>query len=134
MKTESSAPSEDSLRSKRRSFLAGLVATGLLYATPVLLCVNEAEAHSRPSHRRRSRYTRGSHYSRRSRYSKRSRRSRPSRRHSRPSRNYDYRDRYDDRYDGRYDGRYNEGWHREAGDRLRDTFNDALGGFRPDRY
>ena len=62
------------------------------------------------------------------------RRSRPSRRHSRPSRNYDYRDRYDDRYDGRYDGRYNEGWHREAGDRLRDTFNDALGGFRPDRY
>lgn len=62
MKTESSAPSEDSLRSKRRSFLAGLVATGLLYATPVLLCVNEAEAHSRPSHRRRSRYTRGSHY------------------------------------------------------------------------
>ena len=46
----------------------------------------------------------------------------------------DYRDRYDDRYDGRYDGRYNEGWHREAGDRLRDTFNDALGGFRPDRY
>ena len=54
MKTESSAPSEDSLRSKRRSFLAGLVATGLLYATPVLLCVNEAEAHSRPSHRRRS--------------------------------------------------------------------------------
>ena len=124
MKTESSAPSEDSLRNKRRSFLAGLVATGLLYATPVLLCVNEAEAHSRPSHRRRSRYTRGSHYSRRSR------RSRPSRRHSRPSRNYDYRDRYDDRYDGRY----NEGWHREAGDRLRDTFNDALGGFRPDRY
>ena len=61
---------------------------------------------------------------------RRSRRSRPSRRHSRPSRNYDYRD----RYDGRYDGRYNEGWHREAGDRLRDTFNDALGGFRPDRY
>ena len=112
MKTESSAPSEDSLRNKRRSFLAGLVATGLLYATPVLLCVNEAEAHSRPSHRRRRR------------------RSRPSRRHSRPSRNYDYRDRYDDRYDGRY----NEGWHREAGDRLRDTFNDALGGFRPDRY
>ena len=51
MKTESSAPSEDSLRNKRRSFLAGLVATGLLYATPVLLCVNEAEAHSRPSHR-----------------------------------------------------------------------------------
>ena len=48
MKTESSAPSEDSLRSKRRSFLAGLVATGLLYATPVLLCVNEAEAHSPP--------------------------------------------------------------------------------------
>ena len=42
MKTESSAPSEDSLRNKRRSFLAGLVATGLLYATPVLLCVNEA--------------------------------------------------------------------------------------------
>ena len=116
MKTASSAPSEDSLRSKRRAFLAGLAATGLLYATPVLLCVNEAEAHSRPSHRRRSR------------------RSRPSRRHSRPSRNYDYRDRYDDRYDGRYDGRYNEGWHREAGDRLRDTFNDALGGFRPDRY
>ena len=55
MKTESSAPSEDSLRNKRRSFLAGLVATGLLYATPVLLCVNEAEAHSRPSHRRRRR-------------------------------------------------------------------------------
>jgi hypothetical protein len=124
MKTESSAPSEDSLRNKRRSFLAGLVATGLLYATPVLLCVNEAEAHSRPSHRRRRRSSHGSHYSRRSR------RSRPSRRHSRPSRNYDYRDRYDDRYDGRY----NEGWHREAGDRLRDTFNDALGGFRPDRY
>lgn len=124
MKTESSAPSEDSLRNKRRSFLAGLVATGLLYATPVLLCVNEAEAHSRPSHRRRRRPSHGSHYSRRSR------RSRPSRRHSRPSRNYDYRDRYDDRYDGRY----NEGWHREAGDRLRDTFNDALGGFRPDRY
>ena len=124
MKTESSAPSEDSLRNKRRSFLAGLVATGLLYATPVLLCVNEAEAHSRPSHRRRRRSSHGSHYSRRSRYS------RPSRRHSRPSRNYDYRDRYDDRYDGRY----NEGWHREAGDRLRDTFNDALGGFRPDRY
>ena len=46
------------------------------------------------------------------------------------ARYYDYRDRYDDRYDGRY----NEGWHREAGDRLRDTFNDALGGFRPDRY
>lgn len=124
MKTESSAPSEDSLRNKRRSFLAGLVATGLLYATPVLLCVNEAEAHSRPSHRRRRRSSHGSHYSRRSR------RSRPSRRHSRPSRNYDYRDRYDDRYDGRY----NEGWHREARDRLRDTFNDALGGFRPDRY
>ena len=124
MKTESSAPSEDSLRNKRRSFLAGLVATGLLYATPVLLCVNEAEAHSRPSHRRRRRSSHGSHYSRRSRHS------RPSRRHSRPSRNYDYRDRYDDRYDGRY----NEGWHREAGDRLRDTFNDALGGFRPDRY
>ena len=124
MKTESSAPSEDSLRNKRRSFLAGLVATGLLYATPVLLCVNEAEAHSRPSHRRRRRSSHGS------RYSRRSRRSRPSRRHSRPSRNYDYRDRYDDRYDGRY----NEGWHREAGDRLRDTFNDALGGFRPDRY
>lgn len=124
MKTESSAPSEDSLRNKRRSFLAGLVATGLLYATPVLLCVNEAEAHSRPSHRRRRRSSHGSHYSRRSR------RSRPSRRHSRPSRNYDYRYRYDDRYDGRY----NEGWHREAGDRLRDTFNDALGGFRPDRY
>ena len=134
MKTESSAPSEDSLRNKRRSFLAGLVATGLLYATPVLLCVNEAEAHSRPSHRRRRRSSHGSHYPRRSRYSRRSRRSRPSRRHSRPSRNYDYRDRYDDRYDGRYDGRYNEGWHREAGDRLRDTFNDALGGFRPDRY
>lgn len=128
MKTESSAPSEDSLRNKRRSFLAGLVATGLLYATPVLLCVNEAEAHSRPSHRRRRRSSHGSHYSRRSR------RSRPSRRHSRPFRDYDYRDRYDDRYDGRYDGRYNEGWHREAGDRLRDTFNDALGGFRPDRY
>ena len=124
MKTESSAPSEDSLRNKRRSFLAGLVATGLLYATPVLLCVNEAAAHSRPSHRRRRRSSHGSHYSRRSR------RSRPSRRHSRPSRNSDYRDRYDDRYDGRY----NEGWHREAGDRLRDTFNDALGGFRPDRY
>ena len=130
MKTESSAPSEDSLRNKRRSFLAGLVATGLLYATPVLLCVNEAEAHSRPSHRRRRRSSHGSHYSRRSRDSRRSRHSRPSRRHSRPSRNYDYRDRYDDRYDGRY----NEGWHREAGDRLRDTFNDALGGFRPDRY
>ena len=69
MKTESSAPSEDSLRNKRRSFLAGLVATGLLYATPVLLCVNEAEAHSRPSHRRRRRSSHGSHYSRRSRYS-----------------------------------------------------------------
>ena len=70
MKTESSAPSEDSLRNKRRSFLAGLVATGLLYATPVLRCVNEAEAHSRPSHRRRRRSSHGSHYSRRSRYSK----------------------------------------------------------------
>ena len=123
MKTESSAPSEDSLRNKRRSFLAGLVATGLLYATPVLLCVNEAEAHSRPSHRRRRRSSHGSHYFRRSRYSRRSRR-------SRPSRNYDYHDRYDDRYDGRYD----EGWRREAGDRLRDTFQDTLGGgFRPDR-
>lgn len=122
MKTASSAPSEDSLRSKRRAFLAGLAATGLLYATPALLCVNEAEAHSRPSHRRRSRNSHGSHYSRRSRPS---RPSRPSR-SSRPSRDYDYRD--------RYDGRYDEGWHREAGDRLRDTFHDALGGgFRPDR-
>ena len=123
MKTAPSAPSEDRLRSRRRALLAGLAATGLIYATPVLLCVNEAEAHSRPSHRRRSRYSHGSRYSRRTRYSRRSRR-------SRPSRNYDYHDRYDDRYDGRYD----EGWRREAGDRLRDTFQDTLGGgFRPDR-
>ena len=114
MKTALSAPSEDRLRSRRRALLAGLAATGLIYATPVLLCVNEAEAHSRPSHRRHSRYNHGSRYSRR----------------SRPSRNYDYHDRYDDRYDGRYD----EGWRREAGDRLRDTFQDTLGGgFRPDR-
>lgn len=132
MKTEPSAPSEDSLRSRRRAFLAGLAATGLIYATPVLLCVNEAEAHSRPSHRRRSRPSRRSRYSR---GSGPSRRSRPSRYHRR----HDYRSRYSRPYRGHYghdrhDGRYHEDWGREAGDRLRDTFHDALGGFRPDRY
>lgn len=115
------SPSENSLRGRRRAFLAGLAATGLLYATPLLVCVNEAEAGSRSSRGSRpSGYSRGS---------------RPSRYHHRGrySRGYGHYRSHPSRY---HHGRYHDDWRRrEAEERLREGVFDALDSLtRPPRY
>ncbi|MBQ4566708.1 MAG: twin-arginine translocation signal domain-containing protein [Desulfovibrio sp.] len=92
MSENSKTELEQSDQLSRRRFLAGCLLAGVAYATPTLFLVNEGQAASRPSRRRKpSRRSRPSRRGRPSRHSRPSRHGRPSRpnrpsRRSRPSR------------------------------------------------